>query len=80
MKTISRLLITAMIMLIMSISAEKVMAQEDPPWLPDQHGNNGNQSPNGAPLDGGSEVLLFLGIAYAVKKVSDWKRTTKVDR
>jgi hypothetical protein len=80
MKNKFRLLVPAMMMVILSISAEKLMAQEDPPWFPDQHGYNGDQSPNGAPLDGGSEVLLFLGIAYAVKKVTDWKRNTKVDR
>jgi hypothetical protein len=80
MKKISRLLVTAMMLLILSISTEKLMAQDDPPWLPDQHGYNGDQSPQGAPLDGGTEVLLFLGIAYAVKKVSDRKRKTITGR
>ena len=67
-------------MLILSVISEKLMAQPDPPPLPDQHGYNGNQSPQGAPLDGGSEVLLFLGIAYAVKKVSDRKRKSIAER
>lgn len=80
MKKIYRLLVPAIMMLILSISAEKLMAQPDPPPLPDQHESNGNQSPQGAPLDGGSGVLLFLGIVYAAKKVSERKRKTIVER
>ena len=65
-------------MLILSLLSEKSMSQPDPPPLPDQHGYNGNQSLQGAPLDGGTEVLLFLGILYAAKKVSERKRKTIV--
>jgi hypothetical protein len=75
MKKISRLLVPAMMMMILSISAEKLMAQNDPPWLPDQHGYNGNQSPKGAPLDGGTEVLLSLGIVYLAMKMIVRKNT-----
>jgi hypothetical protein len=67
-------------MLIVSVSSIRSMAQPDPPPLPDQHGNFGDQSPQGAPLDGGSEVLLFLGIVYAVKKVTERKRETIIER
>jgi len=42
-------------------------------------GYNGNPSPQGAPLDGGSEVLILLGIAYAAKKTSDRMRETIID-
>jgi hypothetical protein len=80
MKKFFRLLFLIFPMLISSVISEKLMAQPDPPPLPDQHGYNGNKSPQGAPLDGGSEVLLFLGIAYAVKKVSDRKRKPIADR
>ena len=80
MKKITRLFVLSIMMLIMTINAKKVMSQEDLPWFMEQHGNNGNQSPQGAPLDGGSETLLILGIAYAVKKVSEVKRKNKITR
>lgn len=80
MKKIYRLLVPVISMLILSVISEKVMSQPNPPLLPYQHGYNGNQSPQGAPLDGGAEVLLFLGMVYGVKKVSDMKRKTIVDR
>ena len=80
MKKITRLFALSIMMLIMTINAKKVMSQEDLPWFMEQHGNNGNQSPQGAPLDGGSEALLILGIAYAVKKVSEMRRKNKITR
>jgi hypothetical protein len=80
MKKVIRLSALSIMMLIMTIHAQKVMSQEDLPWFMDQHGNNGNQSPQGVPLDGGSEVLIFLGIAYAVKKVSELRRKNKITR
>jgi hypothetical protein len=80
MKKITRLSALSIMMLIMTIHAGKVMSQEDLPWFMDQHGHNGNQSPQGVPLDGGSEVLIFLGIAYAVKKVSELRRKNKITR
>ena len=80
MKKIYRLFVPVIAMLILPVIAEKLMAQPDPPPLPDQHGDFGNQSPQGAPLDGGSEVLLFLGIVYAVKKVTERKRETIIER
>lgn len=80
MKKSYRLLVPVIVMLILSVISEKLMAQPDPPPLPDQHESNGNQSPQGAPLDGGSEVLLFLGIVYAAKKVSERKEKTIVER
>ena len=76
MKQNFRLLVTAMAMLILSIISEKLMSQPYPPSLPDQHGYNGNQSPQGAPLDGGTEVLLSLGIVYLAMKVTVRKRNT----
>jgi hypothetical protein len=76
MKKKFRLIVPAMIMVILSVFAEKLIAQNDPPWLPDQHGYNGNQSPNGAPLDGGTEVLLSLGIFYLAMKITVRKRNT----
>jgi hypothetical protein len=80
MKKSYRFLVPAIIMLILSLISEKSMSQPDPPPLPDQHESNGNKSPQGAPLDGGSGLLLFLGIAYGVIKVTGRKRETIIDR
>lgn len=80
MKKIYKLLVPVITMLILMVISGKVMSQPDPPPLPDQHGYNGNPSPQGAPLDGGSEILLVLGMAYAVKKASDRKRETVTGR
>jgi hypothetical protein len=80
MKNICRLLVPVIAVLILSLASIQLMSQPDPPSLPDHHGCNGNQSPQGAPLDGGSEVLLFLGIAYAAKRVAERKRKTIVER
>ena len=80
MKKLYRLIVPVILMLILSLISGKLIAQPDPPPLPDQHGYNGNPSPQGAPLDGGSEILLVLGMAYAAKKVSDWKRKAIIVR
>ena len=80
MKRYYRLIVPAIVMLILLANSEKLMSQPDPPPLPDQHGYNGNKTPQGAPLDGGSEVLLFLGISYAAKKMSERKRNTITGR
>lgn len=80
MKKYYRLIVPAIAMLILLVISEKVMSQPDPPPLPDQHGYNGNPSPHGAPLDGGSEVLIFLGIAYGITKVTGRMRETLIDR
>jgi hypothetical protein len=80
MKKSYRFLFPVILMLILSLISGKLISQPDPPPLPDQHGYNGNPSPQGAPLDGGSEILLVLGMAYAAKKVSDRKRKTIIIR
>ena len=80
MKKLYKLIVPVISMLILSVISEKVISQPDPPPLPDQHGYNGNKSPQGAPLDGGSEVMLFLGIAYVVKKMSGRKRKPSFNR
>jgi hypothetical protein len=80
MKKNFRLLVPVIVMLILPVIAEKLMAQPDPPPLPDQHGYFGDQSPQGAPLEDGSEVFLFLGIVYAARKVSERNRKTIGER
>ena len=80
MKTKERILFISLMMLILTIKIETACAQDDLPWFMQQHGNNGNQSPQGAPLDGGSDVLILLGIAYAAKKVYSLKRKNRITR
>jgi hypothetical protein len=80
MKKIYRLLIPVLTIFILSVNPGKIFAQPERSSLPDQHGYNGNQSSQGAPLEGGPEVLVFLGIAYAAKKNSDDKSKTTVTR
>jgi hypothetical protein len=80
MKKYYRLVVPVIAMLVLSVISEKVMSQPDPPPMPDQHGTNGNPSPQGAPLNGGSEILLFLGIAYGITKMTGRMRETLIDR
>ena len=80
MKTKVRAIFLSLMMLIITINVEKATAQEELPWFMEQHGNNGDQSPLGAPLPGGADVLILLGIAYAAKKISDMKRKDRISR
>jgi len=46
-----------------------LLAQDPPPPPPPGHGAVGNVPGGGAPIDGGTAILLVFGIAYALKKV-----------
>jgi hypothetical protein len=80
MKKYYRLIVPVIVMLILTVNSEKLMSQPDPPPLPDQHGINGDPSPQGAPLDDGSTILLFLGMVYGITKVTGRKRGPIIDR
>lgn len=80
MKTKARMLFLSLSMLVLAISAERSFAQDDLPWFMEQHGKNGDQSPQGAPLDGGTDILALLGVAYAAKKVSDLRKKNRISR
>ena len=80
MKTYLKITVLSFILMLNAINVEKATAQEELPWLIEQHGNNGDQSPRGAPLPGGTDVLILLGIAYAAKKISDMKRKDRISR
>jgi len=41
----------------------------DPPGPPAVHGSTGDQTPVGAPIDGGVFILLLLGAGYAAWKL-----------
>jgi len=56
-----------------------LMAQTNPP-LPPQHGSEIDQpSGGGAPVGGGTLILLGLGALYAGKKVYNAKKQTLLD-
>lgn len=80
MKKNVKLFFFCVMLLIMMISVGNSYAQDDLPWFMEQHGSNGDQSPHGAPLDGGSEVLLISGAGYAIKKISDILRKNRISR
>jgi len=66
-----------LIILVIIISAtfcNIAFAQGPPPppgggGMTGGHGSGGNAGPTGAPVGGGLEILLVLGLAYAGKKV-----------
>ena len=47
----------------------------DPPLPPSEHGSTGNQTPAGAPIDGGLGILLALGVGYGAKKLYKSRKT-----
>lgn len=56
-----------------------IMAQTNPP-TPPQHGSEIDQpSGGGAPIGGGTLILLGLGALYAGKKVYNAKKKTLLD-
>jgi len=63
------------IMLILTIGIPLMTAQADDPVPPppDNHGQTGNQE-NGAPIGGGTFILLALGAGYGARKVWLGKR------
>jgi hypothetical protein len=74
MKKNYKFFIPFIVMIIVSITSIVSAAQPDPPPLPEQHGYSGNQSIQSAPLDGGTEVLIPLGIFYLAIKLAGRKR------
>jgi hypothetical protein len=45
-----------------------------PPVMPDQHGNNGNYTTSTAPIDDGTEVMIFMGMVYLAGRINAGKR------
>jgi hypothetical protein len=80
MKNIYKVLIIMMVIMNLTGLSGKMTAQPDPPPLPDQHGYNGNQSTQNAPLDGGTGVLITLGIVYLAIRVAGKKKNPIADR
>ena len=68
MKTIMNSI--AMMSLMLSALCITHIAKADPPQPPQNgHGQTGNGTPAGAPIDGGLGILLAMGAAYGGKKL-----------
>jgi hypothetical protein len=61
------LLTTVFVLSLLSLTIS-VNAQEPPHPPTTGHGAKGNQSPAGAPLDGGISLLVAMGLAYSTRK------------
>lgn len=67
--------ILVILVIIISATLSNIAFAQGPPPPPGGsstsggHGTGGNQGPTGAPVGGGFEILLVLGMAYAGKKV-----------
>jgi len=68
MKTIIKTLAAITLLVCILLIAKPVKA--DPPQPPSTgHGQTGNGTPAGAPIDGGLGILLAMGAAYGGKKL-----------
>lgn len=67
MKTIKRITIISMVFSLMFLLPLGLFA--DPPGMPGGHSSNGDSPPGGgAPIGGGTIILVALGLAYLNKK------------
>ena len=76
MKTIKNTILIFSFLTLISIKA----SAQGPPPPPGENGNGGNQPTEGggAPIGGGLETLLFLGLAYGSKKTYKiWKKNSE---
>ncbi len=70
-------ILSAAIVLLLSISFNQTALSQPPPPPAGGHGQGGNQGAgpsSGAPIGGGFEIFLLLGAAYAGGKVYLSKR------
>lgn len=73
MKNILKSFIIGFIIVIAFLVSGPVQA--DPPGMPGDHGETGDQVPGGgAPIASGLSLLLGLGGVYAGKKIYDTKK------
>ncbi len=72
MKTIKITTVAFLIFVLPLIS----LGQGSVPPPPSDHGQNGDQSPDGgpAPVGGGIAILLTMGAAYGGKKYYDYRK------
>ena len=57
-----------LIIFCLGLSLSSISQDDPPPPPPANHGSNGNQQGRGAPLGGGTLILLSLGIIYGIKR------------
>lgn len=76
MKNLFKTVSTIALFLALFTLAQPVSADGPPPPPPGGgHGGGGNQPPGGgAPIGGGLGILIALGIAYASKKIYQYKK------
>ncbi len=71
MKKFRNIFIPVLLSIIFTISVSAVFAS-DPPEPPSGHGTGGDLPPGGgAPIGGGTFILIALGAAYGGKKIYD---------
>jgi hypothetical protein len=80
MKKAYTFLILIMALLLTTVASVQVISQPDPPPMPEGHGNNTNPAPHEAPLNEGTETLLFLGLVYTAIKMYDRKEKSGTNR
>lgn len=68
MKNILKSILVSFVFAVVFLIAAPVQA--DPPGMPGQHGESGDQPPGGgAPIASGLAILIGMGGAYAGKKI-----------
>jgi len=68
MKKLRRIIIA--VLFVAGFTALQAQGPGDPPPPPSGHGSGSHQNPGGgAPLGGGTLILVAAGFAYALKKV-----------
>jgi len=60
------------------IASQILLAQGPPPPSGGGHGAGGNEvAGGGAPIGGGLEILITLGLVYGGKKLYNWKQDSQ---
>ena len=77
MKTANKTLLFIVSILFFISFVRVSLADPPPPPPPGGHGQSGNQTPAGAPIDGGLGILLAMGAAYGGKKLYQARKSSK---
>jgi hypothetical protein len=69
MKKWKKFIFLFILMSIVVVVPLQIIAQPDPPSVPDRHGYNGDKTPQGVPIGSGADVFLAFGILYLAKNL-----------